>query len=176
MVDLILADYQQGTFNYFHDFSSYYLLFFLNRFIKSLNATNFNTCLPIDYKSFINQNNNNESFEICHHDNYLDLWVKIHRRLINETRKTLKPCMIHQYDGDLMTFYEHMPNYRHIQVAYIFKSDEMIVRQEYLIIDDIQLIGTVGGTLGLFIGFSFLDVLQKCMTKFKIYLLSKLSQ
>ena len=84
--------------------------------------------------------------------------------------------MTYQYDGDLMTHYGYMQNNRQIKVEYTFKSDKLIVRQEYLVIDDIQLIGTVGGTMGLFIGFSFLDVLQKCMTKFKIYLLSKLSQ
>ena len=138
-------------------------------------VTNSTTCLPIDYKSLVNQSKNN-SFKICHDEFSANWWHKLRIKLINETSKTTKPCKIHQYDGDLRTFYEYMPNEYHIQVDYTFKSDELVTRQEYLVIDDIQLIGTVGGTMGLFIGFSFLDILQKCMTKFKKYLLSNLSK
>ena len=136
-----------------------------------MNATN--SCLPINYKSLINQSWNT-SLEICH-DKDKEYWAKIQSRMINATRNTAKPCMTYQYDGDLMTHYGYMRNNRQIKVEYTFKSDKLIVRQEYLVIDDIQLIGTVGGTMGLFIGFSFLDVLQKCMTKFKKYLLGNLS-
>ena len=135
-----------------------------------MNVTNSITCLPINYKSLIDQSKYN-SLEICH-DNYMQVWANDQRRMINATRNTAKPCVTHQYVGNLMTFYGHMPNYKHIQVEYAFKSDKLIVHQEYLVIDDIQLIGTVGGTMGLFIGFSFLDVLQKCMTKLKKYLLA----
>ena len=143
-----------------------------------MNVTNSITCLPINYKSLIDLSENN-SFEICH-DNCIkgsiQVWANDQSRMINATRNTAKPCITHQYVGNLMTFYGHMPNNRQIQVEYTFKSDKLIVLQEYLVIDDIQLIGTVGGTMGLFIGFSFLDVLQKCMTKFKKYLLSNLSE
>ena len=139
-----------------------------------MNVTNSITCLPMNYKSLIDQSKYN-SLEICY-DNYMQVWANDQRRMINATRNTAKPCVTHQYVGNLMTFYGHMPNNRQIQVEYTFKSDKLIVLQEYLVIDDIQLIGTVGGTMGLFIGFSFLDVLQKCMTKFKIYLLRNLSE
>ena len=42
--------------------------------------------------------------------------------------------------------------------SYSFDNELIEVYEEYLMYDIIGLIGTVGGTLGLFIGFSFLDV------------------
>ena len=43
-------------------------------------------------------------------------------------------------------------------VEYVFDNELIEVYEEYLMYDIIGLIGTVGGTLGLFIGFSFFDV------------------
>ena len=46
-----------------------------------------------------------------------------------------------------------------------------VVYEEYLIYDHVELIGSVGGTLGMCIGFSFTGVIQNCtifiMKKFK---------
>ena len=42
----------------------------------------------------------------------------------------------------------------HVQSHKILK----LVRQEYYVMNDIGLIGAIGGTLGLFVGLSFLDV------------------
>ena len=139
--------------------------------MKSLNITNSNTCCPIDYKSLINQSMN-DTIKICHDNFSVNWWHKLRIILINAISKTAKPCTINEYDGDLRTFYEYMPNDWHIQVDYTFKSDELLTRQEYLVTDETRLIGTVGGTMGLFIGFSFLDMLKKLMTIFKTYLLS----
>ena len=43
---------------------------------------------------------------------------------------------------------------------YIDKEIEMKVYEEYIIIDAMGMIGSVGGTLGLFIGFSFSNVIN----------------
>ena len=141
--------------------------------MKSLNVTNSNTCLPIDYKSLINQSMN-DSLKICHDNFSTNWWHKLRIKLINEISKTAKPCKIQEYAADTRTFYEYMPNDWHIQVDYTFKSDELVVYQEYLVTDEIRLIGTVGGTMGLFIGFSFLDMLKKFMTTLKIYIFNYL--
>ena len=42
---------------------------------------------------------------------------------------------------------------------YLFSSKEIEVNEEYLLYDITGVIGAVGGTLGLFIGFSFRDVI-----------------
>ena len=46
------------------------------------------------------------------------------------------------------------PSIVHVQSNMILK----LVRREYSVMNDIGLIGAVGGTLGLFVGLSFLDV------------------
>ena len=50
-----------------------------------------------------------------------------------------------------------------------------IIKKEYLILNDMSLIGNVGGTLGMFVGFSFigtfewlLDILSKVKNHIKI--------
>ena len=42
--------------------------------------------------------------------------------------------------------------------ALVFANKKITVEEEYLIMDFTGLIGAVGGTLGLFIGFSFKDI------------------
>ena len=51
------------------------------------------------------------------------------------------------------------------------KTEE--VNQEYLIYDITGFVGSVGGTLGLFIGFSFLDTLKNWFDKLKQFIISK---
>ena len=54
--------------------------------------------------------------------------------------------------------------------SYNFDNDLIEVYEEYLMYDAIGLIGTVGGTLGLFIGFSFLDVSSILMNFFASFI------
>ena len=44
-----------------------------------------------------------------------------------------------------------------IEVDYQFPTEEVMYFKEYIIYDFSGMIGSVGGSLGLFIGFSFLD-------------------
>ena len=59
---------------------------------------------------------------------------------------------------------------RNLQINYVIPLKVMNIEKEYLINDFIKMLGSIGGTLGMFIGFSFLGVistmlqyLQKCM-------------
>ena len=52
-------------------------------------------------------------------------------------------------------------NPRLVEIFYWFKSNDIQVCKEYLIYDENGLIGSVGGTLGLFIGFSFNYIIQE---------------
>ena len=76
-----------------------------------------------------------------------------------------RPCKIIEYEGtemETISEYNH-PNtiafgYYHIPpyVTYVF--------DEYLIFDFLGLVSTVGGSLGLFIGFSIIAVISKCFS------------
>ena len=48
---------------------------------------------------------------------------------------------------------------RSITWSYTFTSEFTDVYEEYLVYDTTGIIGSVGGTLGLFVGFSFRDVI-----------------
>ena len=67
-----------------------------------------------------------------------------------------KPCTKLQYRLEIKdtTKYTHTT----YSVLYSVETDTVAVKEEYVIYDMLQLIGAIGGTLGLCIGFSFKDV------------------
>ena len=68
-----------------------------------------------------------------------------------------KPCTVLEYQGEKNYESNIVNNETHI--VYQFAPPMMTnVQQEYLIFDTIGMIGSVGGTLGMCIGFSFSGV------------------
>ena len=53
-----------------------------------------------------------------------------------------------------------------IQLVFNFSSNTRWVHEEYYLFDEIGLLGSIGGSLGLFIGFSFFDYLSKILDVF----------
>ena len=70
-----------------------------------------------------------------------------------------KHCHKVQYEG-IVSYESTMENFTQIQWHYEFPTDDIDVHEEYLIFDAAGLIGSIGGTLGLFIGFSFRDIVE----------------
>ena len=69
-----------------------------------------------------------------------------------------RPCNILEYHG-YKTFEEEMNAKKTVTLEYSFAPPFMTsVQQEYLIFDITGMIGSVGGTLGMCIGFSFSGV------------------
>ena len=70
-----------------------------------------------------------------------------------------------EYQGNLMQYQDRPPaahmKDRYFIFSYTFESMAMTMMQEYYIYDTTGFISSVGGTLGLFIGFSFYDVIKK---------------
>ena len=48
-------------------------------------------------------------------------------------------------------------------LLYYIPVQDMVVEQEYLIHDFVSMLGSIGGTLGMFIGFSFLGIFLSSM-------------
>ena len=70
-----------------------------------------------------------------------------------------KPCIKLQYSGKAQSFSSGKNRQNIIEFKYRlddFKS--VTVHEEYLIFDSVAMIGSIGGTLGLCIGFSFANV------------------
>ena len=67
-----------------------------------------------------------------------------------------------QYEGEVETQHQFQVRFEisaptstvHIQTSKVLKT----MRKEYYVMTDIGLIGALGGTFGLFVGLSFLDV------------------
>ena len=59
------------------------------------------------------------------------------------------------------------PNETYFSLAIRYNSPATVtVHEEYIVIDFYGMFGIVGGTLGLFVGFSFFDVLTYLITFF----------
>ena len=84
-----------------------------------------------------------------------------------------KACSVLQYSetvimGDRHKMYR--PNQSDHLRKYMYqfgKLQNVIVHEEYLIYDFIGVIGSAGGTLGLFIGFSFINIIDSIMSFLK---------
>ena len=50
-----------------------------------------------------------------------------------------------------------------MQINYFIPLKDMTIQKEYLIHDFIGMLGSIGGTLGMFIGFSFLGFISSLM-------------
>ena len=74
----------------------------------------------------------------------------------NASLKCPMNCKVLKYSGRKKQNPVFKSNYD-VGVDYQFPSEAVIYHKEYLIYDFSGMIGSVGGSLGLFIGFSFMD-------------------
>ena len=87
-----------------------------------------------------------------------------------------KLCEIEEYSG--IIDYEEEKSMSETENLYLrlylryARPYKISVSKEYLIYDFIGMIGSVGGTLGMFIGFSFFDVIGRLSTYLKTIIMS----
>ena len=85
--------------------------------------------------------------------------------LLNEFSKCPKPCKITTYKGSELDLVD-LQYLKKGQTLGHFELEMIYVRRiekEVLVYDTNDMIGAVGGSLGLFLGFSFFDVISKCL-------------
>ena len=91
-----------------------------------------------------------------------------------ENNGSCKPCTKYDYSGTKTFESENVEDiymYRKV-LSYRFAYPQVLtIYQEYLIYDSIGMIGSVGGTLGMFIGFSFSNAISSILN----YLLLKVN-
>ena len=87
--------------------------------------------------------------------------------------KRLKTCKTINYSGKIITEKnDHVSNKLGIQYKFAFPLRAKVYH-EFLITDTIDLVGSVGGMLGLFIGFSFVNVVTCMMGYIGTFLASR---
>ena len=135
----------------------------VERMFERLNKTCRNPCLPQNYwvcneemESLIppcENPNPEKSKEILCFEDTLN-WVKGQRKDI-----PIKPCTKLNYRLE-ETRLKHAHNKNQLRFEYFFSKPEMVtVREEYIIYDGVALVSIIGGTLGIFIGFSFKELI-----------------
>ena len=91
----------------------------------------------------------------------------------NDIQNCLKSCSIKEFHGQVI--YSQMENSSYLEwttVETYFSVNELKIQEEYLVYSSVDLIGNIGGTLGLFLGYSFYDnlimifnLIKKCIIK-----------
>ena len=84
------------------------------------------------------------------------------------SQNCLKSCVIEEYQGRID--YEDLRTLDTSVFRLIFRYAlpyKVLITQEYLIYDFIGMVGSVGGTLGMFVGFSFIDVVNRVANFFR---------
>ena len=92
-------------------------------------------------------------------DYVCNLWIAYYTEK-NASKICPKHCSKYEYRGKRYHKVGTKNNNYNITWFYRFLSKNFEVHEEYLLYDTTGLIGSVGGTLGLFTGFSFLEVIN----------------
>ena len=83
-----------------------------------------------------------------------------------------KPCILLEYNGKI-DYWQEKPisckNNFNLKIKY-GAPEVVIVHEEYLITDFTGVLGSVGGTLGLFIGFSFFNIISYLIDLFHTFI------
>ena len=73
-----------------------------------------------------------------------------------------KTCDTLEYSGEIRLRKEPVEDFKKIRFQYNLDRI-MKVQEEYLIYDEVGMIGSVGGTFGMFIGFSFANIVSQIL-------------
>ena len=85
---------------------------------------------------------------------------------LNEVYNCQRDCTIFEYHGE----YETLPDIlgpRKVAIGLYVMDNQIQEKKEYLIYDFNGVIGFVGGTLGLFVGFSIFNIVEHCLNVVK---------
>ena len=128
------------------------------------------TCIPFSLRSI-------DSVDLtqitsCEHqsEELENAWFFIKHDLFygEATTKCLKSCIMQEYKGNID--YEELRSEPSNVFHLVFRFAppyKVKVTEEYVIYDIIEFVASVGGTLGIFIGFSFYDMIVRIINLIK---------
>ena len=124
--------------------------------------------MPINFKNIMQerflQNNTLPLPKVCK-----DLNRKIEKEFVRTfyDQECKLKCIKTSYFGEVTKNKDPKVGNRTVALWYWTSSNEIGVQKQYLVLDLNGFIGYAGGTLGLFIGFSFFGILTWLLTTFK---------
>ena len=140
------------------------------RFLEILKTNKSNACLPVRLMSFQSlDDTNNLSLRFCDTPTEEEESMKIWRQsFYSKTFNSCNPsCKQVQYNGDMTFAKGRISSPKEIQIQYIFPSHQVQKSEEYKMFGVNELIGTIGGHSGLFIGFSFYGFISTILGYFQ---------
>ena len=124
-------------------------------------------CIPVQMKGFQYVNESTSLIncakledEIC--NGGPKVWNSLHK----EFQNCLNPCEMITYKDSRLELNEPMyvENSGPTRVRFeLVMNNIRKIEKQVLVYDTIDVIGAIGGSLGLFLGFSFFDVISKCL-------------
>ena len=114
-------------------------------------------CIPIPLITIQELSKIEPKFQICKNLTSIGKqWKHVWR-----SREHCKgPCHLVEYFGRSQEWINHgKPGTLTLQIYFV--SNEVKVQEQYFIYNTVDLIGIIGGNLGLFIGFSFFDKIKQ---------------
>ena len=133
--------------------------------MTEINSTGSLPCLPIRYKTIMKLSGV-QPMPICQ-DSKKEMWKNL-STIWNKLLTTCpNSCTQFQYQGKMKSLVGYVNDSKLVWMDYLFLSGYLQVHQEYLVYEIDDIIGSIGGTLGLFIGFSFHDVISQLLNTIK---------
>ena len=136
-----------------------------------MNTINDASCIPIAFKTILKLSKTKKAPKICSDSNFVHHWFAFR----NEMQKCAKACVIQEYSGTINIFNKWFGTNdtlrSNLGIDIYFPTDEIKVQEEYLIYTLDDIVGIIGGTMGLFLGFSFYDNFKHIINYVKTWFL-----
>ena len=123
-----------------------------------MNETRLLPCMPIRYKTIMKLSGV-QPMPICQ-DSKKEMWNNLSRTWDKNLDTCPNSCTQFQYQGKMKSLVGYVNDSKLVWMDFLFLSGYLQVHQEYLVYEIDDIIGSIGGTLGLFIGFSFLELVK----------------
>lgn len=140
-----------------------------NSFCRVVESWNFEKqCVPYFLVGLLNLTRANDRMKICQEIGNEGIFEEYNKYVVPYlTQHCNKLCEKFSYKGSMQaTIPETVP----IEVCYWIGSKEVTYSEEYLIYDLKVIVGSIGGTMGLFLGFSLTGIVNKLCRAIKVRL------
>ena len=132
-----------------------------------MNETRLLPCMPIRYKTIMKLSGV-QPMPICQ-DSKKEMWKSL-EKIWNKFLTTCpNSCTQFQFQGKMKSLDGYFNNSKSTGLDYLYLSGYIEAHKEYLVYELDDVIGSIGGTLGLFIGLSFLGLLKHFFEAIKNY-------
>ena len=140
-------------------------------YFRYMEVYNDTLCLIPGLKTIYKLANQTEFIPLCGKVSLADWrW----QRMVKLMQECLEPCDTLEFQGIIRKSRKGNTT-KSLLMHVSFNSYNVEVHEEYLVYNEVDLVGIIGGNLGLFIGFSFSGFFDQAIKVFSKYFLYKLS-